>query len=158
MRESQPIAKRETVILRAKFAHSKRIYRDIEVPLDSTLYSLAFAIVQAVDFHDTGHAFGFYITGGHQRYYDASERYELFVDEGGSNNPGSKSVKRTKLDRVFTTEKQKVIFLFDYGDEWLFELEVRGFGSKALGVQYPRTLASKGEAPAQYPDYDGEEG
>lgn len=80
----QPIVKRETVVLRSKFAHSKRIYRDLEVPLDSTLYDLAYTIVQAVDFDDTGHAFGFYVTDNHRRYHDASERYELFVDEGGS--------------------------------------------------------------------------
>ena len=158
MSESQPIAKRETVILRAKFAYSKRIYRDIEVPLDSTLYNLAFTIVRAVDFDDTDHAFGFYATDNPRRFRDSRDRYELFVDMGVESTPDSKSVKRTKLDRVFAREGQKMIFLFDYGDKWMFELEVRSFGSKAPGVQYPRTLASKGKAFAQYPDYDGEEG
>lgn len=42
-------------------------------------------------------------------------------------------------------------FLFDYGDDWLFELEVREFGGKATGARYPRVLASRGEAPEQYP-------
>ena len=151
------VTKRETVILRSKFAHNKRVYRDIEVPLDSTLYDLAYTIIAAVGFDDTDHAFGFYITDNLRRFRDANERYQVFVDWGVESTPGSKSVKRAKLDRVFTTEGQKVIFLFDYGDEWLFELEVRGFGSKAPGAQYPRTLASKGEAPEQYPDCDGEE-
>ena len=157
MSGDQPIKKRETVVLRAKFAYRKRIYRDIEVPLDSTLYNLAFTIVRAVDFDDTDHAFGFYATDNPRRFRDALEQFELFADEGGRTNQNSKSVKRTMLDRVFAREGQKMIFLFDYGDKWMFELEVRSFGSKAPGVQYPRTLASKGEAPTQYPDYDGEE-
>lgn len=149
------ITKRETVILRTKFANNKRVYRDIELPLDKTLYALAEAIVQSFGF-DMDHAFGFFATDNHRRYYDAPERYELFADEGGDSHSRSKSVKRTKLDGVFVNEGQKMIFLFDYGDTWLFELEVRSFASKATGAQYPQTLVSRGEAPEQYPDYDGD--
>lgn len=148
------VTKREVVILRAKFAHNNRVYRDIELPLEDTLYVLADAIVTSVGFDDKSHAFGFYATDNPKRYRDAHERYELFADEGGAISPKSKSVKRTKLYQVFTVEGQKMVFLFDYGDDWLFELEVRGFGGKAAGAQYPRVLTSKGEAPEQYPDND----
>ena len=103
------VAKRETVVLRSKFAHRKRIYRDIEVLLDSTLYDLAYTIVEAVDFDDTGHAFGFYATDNHRRYRDASERYELFADEGENWNPNSKSVKRTRLDPTAAARQSRPV-------------------------------------------------
>ncbi|MEO5347867.1 MAG: plasmid pRiA4b ORF-3 family protein [Magnetococcus sp. YQC-9] len=154
--KSPIIVKRETLILRAKFAHSKRIYRDIEIPLNSTLSDLAEAIVASVGF-EMDHAFGFFATDNPRRYYDATERYELFADDDGADRSRSKSVKRTRLDGVFTREGQKMIFLFDYGDNWLFELEVRGFNSKAAGAPYPRILTSRGDAFIQYPDDEDDE-
>jgi hypothetical protein len=49
-------------------------------------------------------------------------------------------------------------FLFDYGDEWLFRVEVIGLGEKVAKARYPKVLAKAGAAPEQYPDPDeGEE-
>ena len=48
-------------------------------------------------------------------------------------------------------------FLFDYGDDWRFEIEVRGFGERAKGAAYPRILAAKGPSPEQYPDWEDDE-
>lgn len=151
------VTKREVVVMRAKFAHNKRVYRDIELPLDCTLFTLADAIVTSVGFDDKSHAFGFYATDNPKRYREAHERYELFADEGQAISPKSKSVKQTKLYQIFASEGQRMVFLFDYGDHWIFELEVRGFGGKTNGATYPRVLASRGEAPEQYPtdDEDG---
>lgn len=42
--------------------------------------------------------------------------------------------------------------LFDYGDEWLFVVELAGYGAKEPKVEYPRVIASKGKAPKQYPE------
>ena len=48
----------KTVIIRAKLAHEKRTYRDIEIPQHKTLYDLAEAIIFSFDF-DMDHLFGF---------------------------------------------------------------------------------------------------
>ena len=45
-------------------------------------------------------------------------------------------------------------FLFDYGDGWLFRVTLRTIGKKSSKVRYPRIVATRGEAPAQYPDND----
>ncbi len=149
----------KTCIIRAKLMGDKRTYRDIEIPENQSLYNLAEAIVAAFDF-DFDHAFGFY-SGLGWDYYDSKIRYELFTDMEMENagmdsgdQPEAGSVKQTKISRAFTELKQKMQFLFDYGDEWRFEIEVRDFAVKTKGVKYPRILAAKGASPEQYPDWE----
>jgi hypothetical protein len=43
-------------------------------------------------------------------------------------------------------------FVFDYGDEWEFVVELVKRKPKEPKVKLPRLLISAGEAPAQYPD------
>ena len=47
-------------------------------------------------------------------------------------------------------------FLFDYGDEWLFRVEVTALGRKEPKARYLRVLAKAGPSPVQYPDADDE--
>jgi hypothetical protein len=52
--------------------------------------------------------------------------------------------------------KQKFLDLFDYGDEWQFEVEFFNEGSSEKAF-YPRIIDSRGEAPRQYDNCDEEE-
>jgi Plasmid pRiA4b ORF-3-like protein len=130
-----------------------RLYRDIEPPSDGSLEDLAKAIVGAFDFD---HAFGFYsnLKGD---YYRSKERYELFADLGQANE-GVRSVRRTKLGTAFPEMGKKMLFLFDYGDEWLFTVELIGLGRREPKAAYPRVVKQVGQAPPQYPDLEDEEG
>ncbi len=129
-----------------------KIYRDIEIESSRSLYDLAAAIVRAFDF-DFDHAFGFYSKLG-DYVFDSPVRYELFADlDGGSE---SRSVKRTKVAQAFPDLGSKMQFLFDYGDEWRFRVEVIGLGEKTPKTRYPKILKTVGEAPPQYPDPDEE--
>jgi hypothetical protein len=49
-----------------------------------------------------------------------------------------------------------MVFLFDYGDEWLFRVELTALGRKAAKIRYPRVLAKAGPSPVQYPGTDDE--
>jgi hypothetical protein len=141
-----------THIFRARL--SPRIYRDIEIESTRSLYDLAAAIVQAFGF-DFDHAFGFFRNlGGH--VFDSAVRYELFADlEDGDK---ARSVKRTTVAQAFSEVGVKMQFLFDYGDEWRFQVEVIGFGEKVPKARYPKILKMVGKAPPQYPTEDeGEE-
>jgi hypothetical protein len=130
-----------------------KLYRDIELPGDRTLYDLAEAIVRAYGF-DFDHAFGFFpkLAGN---IYEAKPRYELSADMGEAD--GSLSVKRTTVVQAFPKVGRKMTFLFDYGDEWLFRVELVGMGQKVPRARYPKILASVGQAPEQYPDMEDEE-
>jgi len=44
-----------------------------------------------------------------------------------------------------------MLFLFDYGDEWRFKVEVIGLGEQMPETDYPRVVATVGTAPPQYP-------
>ncbi len=131
-----------------------RLYRDIELPSSTSLEDLAAAIVSAFGFV-FDHAFGFYsaLTG---RYHDAEERYELFADLRGADE-GVRSVRRTKLSTAFPQVGKKMLFLFDYGDQWQFKVELIGLGQEEPKAAYPRVVKQVGAAPPQYPDLDEDE-
>ncbi len=131
-----------------------RLYREVEIDSGKSLFDLAEAIVRAFGF-DLDHAFGFYgkLTGN---YTASPVRYELFADmEGGSSDVGS--VKRTKVTRAFPAVDMTMLFLFDYGDEWRFKVELVGLGTKASKERYPEVLATVGKAPPQYQSMDEDE-
>jgi hypothetical protein len=130
-----------------------RIYRDIEIRSSASLYDLAESIVRAYKF-DFDYAFGFFgnLTGN---IFQSPIQYELFVDiDIGSS---SKSVKRTKVGQAFPTVGSKMTFLFDYGDEWHFKVEVIGIGKLEPKARYPRIIKTVGDAPRQYGEPEDDE-
>ncbi len=122
-----------------------RPYRIIGIPGDYTLYRLAEGIVNSFGF-DFDHNFGFY--DNLERWSHSREGYELFSDLGEESE--FQGVKKTKVRRVFDRVGKRMLFLFDYGDEWHFVTELEGIGSAEEGVRYPAVLESIGEAPPQY--------
>jgi hypothetical protein len=50
-----------------------------------------------------------------------------------------------------------MLFLFDYGDQWQFKVELIGLGQKEAKAAYPRVVKQVGAAPPQYPDLDEDE-
>ncbi|MFD1985515.1 hypothetical protein ACFSOZ_23825 [Mesorhizobium newzealandense] len=138
-----------TLIFRASLR--ARLCRDIEVSSSSTLADLAEAIVAAFGF-DLDHAYGFYskLTG---KLFDSPLRFELFADIEGS---GSRSVKGTRVSTAFQKVGSAMTFLYDYGDEWRFRVELIGTGQAQPDANYPRIVSKIGKAPPQYPDIDDE--
>ena len=121
------------------------IIRDIEIAATASLYKFAEAINDAFGF-DFDHCFGFYdkLTGS---YFKSKIAYELFADMGENN---TLSVKKNTVLTAFPRDKAKMLFVFDYGDEWHFIIERIGSGEKAPGVKYPRVAKSVGIEPPQY--------
>jgi hypothetical protein len=145
------MAESETLVFRASLR--PKICRAFEIASTASLYALAQAIVRSFDF-DFDHAFGFYnkLKGN---IYDSPVRYELFVDIGeGEGN--ARSVKRTRVIKAFPSVGTKMRFLFDYGDEWEFLVELVERKPKEPQVKLPRLVISAGKAPAQYPDPEDE--
>lgn len=114
------------------------------------MYGLAEEIVDAFDFY-FDHCFGFY--ENIKRWTESNECYELFKDiekEEMLEPSRCKSVKRTKINRVFNEVGKKMLFLFDYGDEWHFIIELKGIESREKDKDYPLIVESAGKAPPQY--------
>lgn len=143
------MAKDQTHVFRASLR--PKVYRDFEIPSANNLYDLGGMIVQVFGF-DFDHPFGFYskLSGS---VFGSPVKYELFADMGESE---ARSVKRTRIVEAFPTVGAKMTFLFDYGDNWQFRIEVIGQNRREPGVIYPRLLKTIGAAPEQYPDPDDE--
>jgi hypothetical protein len=125
-------------------------YRVIAILDKMSLYNLAEIIIESFDF-DFDHAFGFY--SNIKNWPRSDEGYELFADIGeGEQFPG---VKKAKVGKVFDKIKKKMLFLFDYGDEWHFVTQLMRVEEPKENEKYPVVLESRGEI-AQY-GYDDEE-
>lgn len=61
-------------------------------------------------------------------------------------------VRGVPVEQVFTAEAPTWTFLFDYGDDWTFEVQYKGLKEAEKGARYPKVLESVGTAPEQYPD------
>lgn len=129
-----------------------RPFRNIAIAAEDSLYDLAEISIEAFDF-DLDHAFGFY---DNIKNWTRSEKgYELFADIGEKMKfPG---VKGAIISKVFHTPKQKMLLLFDYGDEWHFIVQYLGDIEVSPGQKLPLIMESKGETPNQYGGFDDEE-
>jgi hypothetical protein len=130
-------------------------YRVLAIPEEFTLYQLARVINDSFGF-DFDHPFGFY--DNMTRYYSSQEGYELFTDLPDTlqfddeNQFGS--VKKTRVNRVFNLPKKKMLYLFDYGDEWLFRVELTAIEPAEKGKPYPACIKTVGIARPQYEEPD----
>lgn len=143
-----------THIIRAALQDEPSIYREIEVQSRSSLSDLAEAVVHAFGF-EFDHAFGFYpkLTG--PDVMRSQPKYELFADMGEETT--ARSVRKTPVADAFPSIGRTMLFMFDYGDDWRFIVEVIGLGQKAARTRYPKVLKKVGEAPEQYGSWDEDE-
>ncbi|MEK6747135.1 MAG: hypothetical protein AABY33_08925 [Pseudomonadota bacterium] len=126
--------------------------RALDISGNASLEKLAEAILDSYDFA-MDHAFGFY--NNLNNHYESDEAYSLFADFEMDDPIDSKSVKKTRVSSVFEKDKT-MMFLFDYGDDWIFHVRCLSVGSPEKGRKYPVIVESKGKAPEQYPDYEEE--
>ena len=128
-----------------------RPYRVLAVPEDFTLYKFADAILTSFEF-DLDHAFGFY--DNLTCWSHSTEGYELFSDDDRDPMSEFPGVKKTKVKDVFTTIKKKMLFLFDYSDEWHFRVELIGVEPVGEHKTRAKVVKSVGEALPQYGNQD----
>lgn len=120
---------------------------EIQLPAAQTLEDLAYATIDAVGF-DMDHSFGFY--DNLRNPYRSNEEYTLFADmeaDAEEDNPG---VRTTRMDSVFRPKK-RMLFLFDYGDDWMFLVTCTG-ESDERPFKKPKLIGASGTPPEQYPE------
>ena len=146
-----------THIIRATLQFDKTVYRDVELPSKASLEMLAKGILDAFNF-DMDHAFGFYSGITPRTTMESHPKYELFADLE-FDDCDAESVSKTAVSVAYPEPGAKLMFLFDYGDEWLFQTEYIGTEKKVARATYPAMIGGAGEAPEQYPedDWDDEE-
>ena len=129
-------------------------YKIIEVQENTTLYRFAEIIVKSFGFY-FDHAFGFYsnITNP----YKSELIHELFTDmEDVETTPNAKGVQKYYFISDLFEKHERILFIFDYGDNWEFIIAPAGKKSDAYQVpkNYYKIIKSHGENPEQYPGFD----
>nr|WP_300839038.1 hypothetical protein [uncultured Acetatifactor sp.] len=118
-------------------------YRDcvrvIRMNLEDSLYDLHYAIQRAVSFGDD-HLFSFTVGAGMMK--------RTYVPSEARNQSSDLSVG-TLLGELNLRKGQKFTYLFDFGDQWQFDIRVLGIQEGA--VDAPEIIRAVGEAPEQYP-------
>ena len=155
-----------TFIFKVKLREDRRIWRMIEALEGQTLDDLHWAIQEAYGF-DGDHLYSYFMSGkswdlsAYEYYHpEAAPRDEVEVRmrEMASKIRGRFPEPRlpateVKLESLSLKPRQRFLYLFDYGDEWLFEVEFVGEGV-SQEADYPRVVGSRGESPQQYEFYD----
>lgn len=126
----------------------KGCYRHILVPRDYTLEELSDAILVAFGFEDD-HAHAFFMDD--RAWSSADCYYADYVDEEGE----LRHTSDYRLSDVLTMKGQKFKYLFDFGDEWVFQCKLLREDDEP--TEAALLLRAVGEAPSQYGDDDWDE-
>ncbi len=120
---------------KVKNFYQKRSWQAIELKGTQTLDDLANAIINTFSL-DQGHLYSFFMNNKAW-----SEEYEI---TSPYNNNGKNTATKHKIHKLKLYEKQKFLFLYDFGDEIKFEIEFTGAAPIDNRAKYPRVVkASK---------------
>lgn len=144
------------------------LWRRIWLPPTYSLHSLANCILDAFDF-DHDHLYSFHFSEKPYRSYNGAWRREgvKFVHPeaakphpifGYKVAPGQEE-RPMRADKMILGQLQLIagrrfIFLYDFGDEWHFQVKYEGSNDHVTRARYLHT--GRGEAPEQY-KYEEEE-
>ncbi|MGM9581426.1 MAG: plasmid pRiA4b ORF-3 family protein [Anaerovibrio sp.] len=118
----------------------RKAYRVIKISGSATLNSLCEVILDSFDFSDE-HMYEFCMDN---KMY-SRDSYQSDPD------PGERSAK-IKIDKLGLKEKQKFSLHYDFGDDWMFVINVQKIQEEA-GKCKPCVIKSKGKVE-QYPDFE----
>lgn len=150
------------VVFKVTLIDNKQIYRKIAIRTGQTLHDLHSAIFKAFDRFDE-HLYTFFIPNTAVKNFDPGTVYRssmkyshpYALEESIFSADNEIDAAMTPLEDVRLKPKDKLFYLFDFGDEWWHELTVLETAGEPDTEKYPRIIESKGESPAQY--YDEEE-
>jgi len=121
-----------------KVSLGKLVWRKIAVAQSHTLKDLHLAIQNAFDF-DNDHLYVFFL--GPQRKSTA-----IYCAEA---KKAGLSTEETTISALGLFSGQTIYYLFDFGDEWTFEVVLLSIEDEPI-PKYPEVIEICGEAPPQY--------
>lgn len=121
-----------------------KAWRLIAMPADASLDDLANWILDSVDF-DNDHLYEF---TWRNRLGSEVSAFHPEMDEG----PWADQIR---IGTLPLEVGQTMIFRFDFGDNWQFAVKLEDVAPPAGKARGPRIVESHGQAPPQYPDWDG---
>lgn len=121
----------------------------IQIAGRKSLYGFARFIVESFGFL-FDHCFAFY--DNFERPELSKRAYELFVDIGEMPvAPNAVGVKKTRIDRALRKPGDRMLFKFDYGQDWRFAVELLEITRAKEWDLKPVVLERTDRPPIQYP-------
>jgi len=154
----------EVYVLKVALDGRRSIWRRIAIRGDQTLNDLHWTIFHAFD-RDDDHLYAYYISADvskktRSQVIRNSIRYihpyalDAYLEREGEE----KNAETTTIASLHLTKGQVFYYLFDFGDNWWHVIKVEQTDAEAdPALRYPAVIASLGESPAQYEEYDEEE-
>lgn len=122
------------------------IWRIIDIKGNQMLSSLHKAIFKAFDRFEE-HQYSFFLSN---KPYDRESEYTSpGLDTDGTN----KLATRIRIDSIALYGGPKILYLFDYGDEWWHEVELISVTERVTRASYPKVVKKQGKSPPQYPKH-----
>jgi hypothetical protein len=147
---------KQVYVLKADLVGFPGVSRTIAVRSDQTLVDIHDAL-QAAFGWDDDHLYSFWMDG--KFWSRAGDEYTHPWHAAEPNpldafaiRPAQRSAE-IRLDGLDLAKGQQIAYVFDFGDEWRVRLTLRQITADD-GRPYPLTVASAGDAPPQYPDYE----
>lgn len=134
----------KTYVLRVSYRYEPEFWRDIEIAEDQNLEDLHLAIQDALKWDDD-HLYSFFM--GKRPYASSTEIGSPWSDAG-------RHTHQVTIGSLGLRSRQKFLYLFDYGDDHLFDIQVMKINPKAPKGKYPKVVGRHGRRLEQYEEWD----
>jgi pRiA4b ORF-3-like protein len=142
------VAERQAYVFEAELADHPGVSRTFALAGDQTL-ELLHVLLRGGFGWGEDHLYSFWLDG--EFWGDPESEYTAPFEP----EEVAKTVD-VALDALGLEPGQRIAYIFDFGDEWRVDLRVADI-RPAADEKLPSLLASRGEAPPQYPDDDEDE-
>lgn len=119
----------QVFVFKVKIFYAKRIWRQIEIKGSQTLHDLHKSIFDSFEL-DPDHLYAFYLSN---KFWDKQTEYAHPAAE-------SRPANKVKISRLDLNIKQKIAYVYDFGDEHRFEVELITIHDVEKKVKYPREI------------------
>jgi len=120
-----------------------RVWRRIAIPGRMTLEALSEAILDAFDFDND-----------HLHLFRYRNQFGFFEEVKHSYTEESPSTAEVKIGELPLRPGSILEYLFDFGDNWLFEMRLEKLEPVNPKIRKPVVVDGRGQAPPQYPNFD----
>ncbi len=120
-----------------------KVWRRIAISAEMDLDELAMTILGSYEF-DSDHL---YLFSYKNRMGVERRIFHSYCEE-------SPFTSETRVGEIPLLPGQSMMFLFDFGDDWKFNVELESIEAEQTKLSEPMVLESKGKSPEQYPEFE----
>lgn len=122
------------------------IFRDIEIYKTNSLEEFHETIINSFGFINNEMA-SFYISDNE---WNQGEEISLF--NFGDESKEAKLMSSVAINQVINNENNKLIYIYDFLNMWVFLIELIEVSEEIKEINYPNIIFSKGELPEKAPE------